>query len=125
MARANVPFLLERSNGGGSETDAVLPLSMRVTLKHLSMFAIGTCELGDPKSGLALTAAPSASKYQSSVWDQNGVQFIYTVGVNVPIAGTAGRGNKAIALPSRAIASRFSLSSHNLSNAKRAVSLSG
>ena len=50
---------------------------------------------------------------------------IYTASINVPIAGTAGRGNKAIVLPSRTIVSRFSLSSHNLSNVKRADSLSG
>jgi hypothetical protein len=77
---------------------AFLPPRMRVKLKHLSMFAIGTNVLGDSKSGLALTAAPSASTYQSSVRHQNCVQ--YTVGVNLPIAGTAGRGNKAIALSS-------------------------
>lgn len=107
--------------------DVVLPLSMRVTVKHLSMFGIGTNVLGDSKSGLALTAAPSASKYHSSVGHQDGVQYayMYTAGVNVPIGGTAGRGNKAIVLPLRAIASKFSLSSHNLSNAKRADSLSG
>lgn len=51
---------------------------MRVTLKHLSMFAIGTNVLGDPKSGLALTAAPSASKYHSSVGHQNGVRYVYS-----------------------------------------------
>ena len=43
----------------------VLPLKMRITVKHLSMFAIGMNVLGDSKSGLALTAAPSASTYHS------------------------------------------------------------
>ena len=57
--------------------EVLLPLRMPVTLKHRSMFTIGTSVLGDSKSGLALTTVPSASKYHSRVGHQNLVLYRY------------------------------------------------
>ena len=42
-----------------------LPRMTDVTMKHLSMLAIGEDELGDSKSGLALIAVPSLLEYHS------------------------------------------------------------
>lgn len=94
------------------------------TLKHLSMLAIDERELGDTKSGLALIAVPSLLKYHSRARRQNILSSIhYSIGV--PIGGTPGRGNAEVPFSSRAMESTFSLSSLNLSSAKRAGSLRG
>ena len=102
----------------------LLPRITDVTMKHLSMLAIGECELGDSKSGLALIAVPSLLKYHSG---ERGIRTgtIAGIGIGVPIAGTAGRGNTEVTISSRAIKSAFSFSSLNLSNDRRADSLRG
>ena len=69
MARANAPSLRGTENRTStsprrSGTDVLLPRTIDVTLKHLSMLGIGE-KLGDTMSGLALIAVPSMLKYHS------------------------------------------------------------
>jgi hypothetical protein len=92
------------------------------------MLGIGE-KLGDTMSGLALIAVPSLLKYHSRVSEASEKGVIYTIylaiGIGVPIAGTAGRGNAETPIPSRAIESTFSFNLLNLSSAKSAGSLRG
>jgi hypothetical protein len=67
MARENAPSLRGTENQLRPEDqgrDVVLPRTMDVTLKHLSILGIGE-KLGDNMKDLALTAVPSLSKYHS------------------------------------------------------------